>query len=176
MKNALNILNNAFDAITTKPTPETCPNCGCNPADEPYAMEFTHCPECGHTPDDTDSQVENPIFKQATIDHFDAKKIPGKLIVYFIPFGSSSTYRAFAHPAMAHRLPNEELSPIARLSKEKRVMNLEVTPTDEGWKFYECLIPSDERKASFAKASTEPKAQRETRTVSKADVKAKIDF
>lgn len=25
-----------------------CPNCGCNPHDEPYCMEITHCPECGH--------------------------------------------------------------------------------------------------------------------------------
>ena len=25
-----------------------CPNCGCNPHDEPYCMEVTHCPECGH--------------------------------------------------------------------------------------------------------------------------------
>ena len=25
----------------------TCPNCGCNPKQEPYCMEFTHCPKCG---------------------------------------------------------------------------------------------------------------------------------
>lgn len=24
-----------------------CPNCGCNPQDEPYCMEPTHCPICG---------------------------------------------------------------------------------------------------------------------------------
>ena len=24
-----------------------CPNCGCNPQDEPYCMEPTHCPVCG---------------------------------------------------------------------------------------------------------------------------------
>ena len=24
-----------------------CPNCGCNPNEEPYAMEATHCPQCG---------------------------------------------------------------------------------------------------------------------------------
>lgn len=24
-----------------------CPNCGCNPQDEPYCMEATHCPQCG---------------------------------------------------------------------------------------------------------------------------------
>jgi hypothetical protein len=25
-----------------------CPDCGCNPKDEPYCMEPTHCPACGH--------------------------------------------------------------------------------------------------------------------------------
>lgn len=25
-----------------------CPNCGCNPNEEPYAMEATHCPQCGY--------------------------------------------------------------------------------------------------------------------------------
>lgn len=25
-----------------------CPNCGCDPTKEPYAMESTHCPMCGH--------------------------------------------------------------------------------------------------------------------------------
>lgn len=25
-----------------------CPECGCNPHDEPYCMEATHCPECGY--------------------------------------------------------------------------------------------------------------------------------
>lgn len=24
-----------------------CPNCGCDPTKEPYAMEATHCPKCG---------------------------------------------------------------------------------------------------------------------------------
>lgn len=24
-----------------------CPNCGCDPTKEPYAMEATHCPRCG---------------------------------------------------------------------------------------------------------------------------------
>jgi hypothetical protein len=24
-----------------------CPECGCNPQDEPYFMEPTHCPDCG---------------------------------------------------------------------------------------------------------------------------------
>lgn len=24
-----------------------CPNCGCNPTKEPYAMNATHCPMCG---------------------------------------------------------------------------------------------------------------------------------
>ena len=27
---------------------EVCPNCGCNPQDEPYCIEPTHCPECGY--------------------------------------------------------------------------------------------------------------------------------
>jgi hypothetical protein len=27
---------------------EICPNCGCNPEDEPYCMKPTHCPQCGH--------------------------------------------------------------------------------------------------------------------------------
>jgi hypothetical protein len=27
---------------------QICPNCGCNPQDEPYCMAATHCPECGH--------------------------------------------------------------------------------------------------------------------------------
>lgn len=26
-----------------------CPNCGCNPNDEPYCMEPTHCPQCGYS-------------------------------------------------------------------------------------------------------------------------------
>ena len=26
-----------------------CPNCGCNPQDEPYCMEPTHCPKCGYS-------------------------------------------------------------------------------------------------------------------------------
>lgn len=26
-----------------------CHNCGCDPTKEPYAMEATHCPMCGHT-------------------------------------------------------------------------------------------------------------------------------
>jgi hypothetical protein len=26
-----------------------CNNCGCDPTKEPYAMEATHCPKCGHT-------------------------------------------------------------------------------------------------------------------------------
>ena len=26
---------------------KTCPNCGCNPQNEPYCMEETHCPQCG---------------------------------------------------------------------------------------------------------------------------------
>lgn len=25
-----------------------CPNCGCNPQDEPYCMVATHCPKCGY--------------------------------------------------------------------------------------------------------------------------------
>ena len=25
-----------------------CPNCGFNPANEPYVMEATHCPKCGY--------------------------------------------------------------------------------------------------------------------------------
>ena len=25
-----------------------CPNCGCNPNDEPYCMVATHCPKCGY--------------------------------------------------------------------------------------------------------------------------------
>ena len=25
-----------------------CPNCGCDPTKEPYAMEATHCPMCGY--------------------------------------------------------------------------------------------------------------------------------
>ena len=25
-----------------------CPFCGCNPMEEPYAMEATHCPQCGY--------------------------------------------------------------------------------------------------------------------------------
>ena len=25
-----------------------CPNCGCNPQDEPYCMVATHCPQCGY--------------------------------------------------------------------------------------------------------------------------------
>lgn len=25
-----------------------CPNCGCNPHDEPYCMTATHCPKCGY--------------------------------------------------------------------------------------------------------------------------------
>ena len=25
-----------------------CPNCGFNPANEPYCMEATHCPKCGY--------------------------------------------------------------------------------------------------------------------------------
>lgn len=25
-----------------------CPNCGCNPTKDPYAMAVTHCPMCGH--------------------------------------------------------------------------------------------------------------------------------
>lgn len=25
-----------------------CPNCGCNPQDEPYCMVPTHCPQCGY--------------------------------------------------------------------------------------------------------------------------------
>ena len=25
-----------------------CPACGCNPQDEPYCMEATHCPQCGY--------------------------------------------------------------------------------------------------------------------------------
>jgi predicted Zn-ribbon and HTH transcriptional regulator len=25
-----------------------CPHCGCNPHDEPYCMEPTHCPKCGY--------------------------------------------------------------------------------------------------------------------------------
>lgn len=25
-----------------------CPNCECNPQDEPYCMVATHCPKCGH--------------------------------------------------------------------------------------------------------------------------------
>ena len=24
-----------------------CPNCGCDPQEEPYCMEPTHCPLCG---------------------------------------------------------------------------------------------------------------------------------
>ena len=27
---------------------QICPECGCNPKDEPYCMDATHCPECGH--------------------------------------------------------------------------------------------------------------------------------
>lgn len=27
---------------------EICTNCGCHPTKEPYAMEATHCPKCGH--------------------------------------------------------------------------------------------------------------------------------
>lgn len=26
-----------------------CPACGCNPQDDPYCMEATHCPQCGYT-------------------------------------------------------------------------------------------------------------------------------
>lgn len=25
-----------------------CPNCGCDPTKDPYAMELTHCPKCGY--------------------------------------------------------------------------------------------------------------------------------
>ena len=25
-----------------------CPNCGCNPQNEPYCMVATHCPKCGY--------------------------------------------------------------------------------------------------------------------------------
>ena len=25
-----------------------CPECGCNPQDEPYCMEANHCPACGY--------------------------------------------------------------------------------------------------------------------------------
>ena len=36
-----------------------CPNCGCNPHDEPYCMTATHCPKCGY------------VFKTETMEHED---------------------------------------------------------------------------------------------------------
>lgn len=36
------------DDVDFKKDATICPNCGCNPQDEPYCMEPTHCPKCGY--------------------------------------------------------------------------------------------------------------------------------
>lgn len=44
---------------------EKCPMCGCNPNEEPYAMEPTHCPMCGYnfgmTPKRTQELYDNML-------------------------------------------------------------------------------------------------------------------
>ena len=43
------------DDVDSKKGATICPNCGCNPQDEPYCMEPTHCPKCGYDFDSTNN-------------------------------------------------------------------------------------------------------------------------
>lgn len=35
-----------------------CPNCGCNPQEEPYCMIATHCPKCGYNFKDNEGEIK----------------------------------------------------------------------------------------------------------------------
>lgn len=123
------------------------------------------------------ANIKTNIYENAVIHSFDDRTEPGKLKVFFRVPGSDFTKHAYAHPALGFRLPDEQYSPVAKLANDKVVCKLEVVPTEEGWKFYECLRPSEARKTAYEEALKNGTAYRKvSREVSEEDIAKNIDF
>lgn len=96
--------------------------------------------------------AELRLYRNATITGFKENSEAHTLTIYFEHHGNS--YHTFAHPALAYRADDEAMSPAATYAKEKLVTDITVRLTDEGYKTYECLKPTQQRVTAYNNALT----------------------